>query len=165
MSAHPITNTLGAAASMEATDSRRFSPARQGIRVGFGEAREIHLLKHAVGGPISLVLALPHRLGADGDFVTHEIGSELVFGLLEHHADTAQQFLAFPVNRAHARAWRGLEVVGDEHLAGDRLEQPRPRSRPRSICPAPFGPIRASYFAGIEIQIDTNAKSGPTAKA
>ena len=89
--------------------------------MGFGEAREIHLLKHAVGGLISLVLALPHRLGADGDFVTHEIGSELVFGLLEHHADTAQQFLAFPVDRL-TPGMRGLEVVGDEHLAGDRLE-------------------------------------------
>ncbi len=42
-------------------------------------------------------------------------------GSWKHHADTAQQFLAFPVDRL-TPGMRGLEVVGDEHLAGDRLE-------------------------------------------
>ncbi len=31
--------------------------------------------------------------------------------------------------------------------------------------PAPFRTHQSRYFAGIKIQIDTNAKSGPTAKA
>lgn len=104
---------------MEATDSRRFSPPDK-VAVGFGEAREIYLLKHAVGGLISPSWLCPIDLGPMDTSSRTKLAANWCSGSW-NHADTAQQFLAFPVDRL-TPGMRGLEVVGDEHLAGDRLE-------------------------------------------
>ena len=90
-----ITKTFGAAASMEATESLLFSPP-DNVN-GLAWANLARFIRSSMLSAIALRLffALAHGFGADRRFVTHAGCDELVFRLLEHHADPSEQIPDF----------------------------------------------------------------------
>ena len=128
-----------------------------------GESSKIHTLKHVVGYSVRLFFALAHGFGADRRFVTHAGCDELVFRLLEHHADPSEQIPTFPSEDVVLPTCGNHGLI-HAHTAGNRLEQAGQSQRERGFSHAVFAG-QCGDLASMEHEVHMLAKREVTPEA
>ncbi len=158
-----MTSTFGAAASMDATDSLLFSPPDRVNGFALAKRERFRRSNSRSAMEYASSSVLPMDLGPMATSSRTVDGGELVFGLLEHHADTSQQFAAFPCDHIVFAMGR-YQIVRHAYTSCHRFEQSCKSESECGFAHAVSAGQRG-HLTGMEFEIDMLAEREIIAKA